>query len=156
MIQRLTDKPIAIASDHRGFALKARLIEWLQTNGYELSDWGTHSDTARVDALDYALRLVAEIKEARSDFAIGICGSGQMMSITANRFPFVRATLLHAPGESVLARQHGDANMLVLGAHTMDGAAAAEILKAFLETAAMGDRYAARRERLAQLDISGL
>lgn len=156
MIQRLTDKPIALASDHRGVALKARLIGWLQGNSYAVKDCGTDSVSERVDALDYALRLVAEIKQARSDFAIGICGSGQMMAITANRFPFVRATLLHDPSESAPARQHGDANMLVLGADTTDGAAAEEILKAFLETAAMGDRYAARRERLAQLDLSGL
>lgn len=154
MIQKLTDKPISIAADHRGVTLKARLKAWLLANGYLVTDCGTDSGDERVDAMDYALRLAAEIKASRSDFAIGICGSGQMMAITANRFPFVRATLLHTAEESVPAREHGDANMLVLGADTTDEAAAEQILKAFLNTAALGDRYAARRERLAKLDIS--
>lgn len=155
MIQRLTAKPISIATDHRGVALKERLKTWLLADGYSVKDCGTDSGAERVDAMDYALQLVAEIKAGRSDFAIGICGSGQMMAITANRFPFMRAALIHTAEESLGARQHGDANMLVLGADTTDNAAAERILKTFLTTAALGDRYAARRERLAKLDISG-
>ncbi|KRB49514.1 RpiB/LacA/LacB family sugar-phosphate isomerase [Phenylobacterium sp. Root700] len=156
MTQKLTDRPISIAADHRGVALKARLKAWLLANGYTVKDCGTDSDAERVDAMDYALQLAAEIKAGRSDFAIGICGSGQMMAITANRFPFIRATLLHAAEETVGAREHGDANMLVLGADATDDVTAEHILKAFLNTAAVGERYAARRERLAKLDISGL
>ena len=134
--------------------MKARLKDWLLAHGYRVKDCGAESDTERVDAMDYALRLVAEIKAGRSDFAVAICGSGQMMAITANRFPFIRATLLHTADESVGARQHGDANMLVLGADLTDAADAERILESFLSTAAQGDRYAARRERLARLDIS--
>ncbi len=156
MSQKLTNKAISIAADHRGVALKARLKGWLRANGYAVTDCGTDSPAERVDAFDYALRLVAEIKEQRSDFAIGICGSGQMMAITANRFPFIRATLLHTAEESAGARQHGDANMLVLGADTLDGATAERILGIFLSTAALDDRYAERRERLARLDVSGV
>lgn len=123
MIQKLTDKPISIAADHRGVVLKERLKGWLLANGYMVKDCGTDGGAERVDAMDYALQLVAEIKASRSDFAIGICGSGQMMAITANRFPFMRATLLHTAEESAGAREHGDANMLVLGADVTDGAA---------------------------------
>ena len=79
-----------------------------------------------------------------------------MMAITANRFPFVWATLLHTVDESVPAREHGDANLLVLGADCTDAATAEDILKAFLDTAALGDRYAARRAKLAKLAISEL
>ena len=156
MTQKLTDKPISIGSDHRGVELKARLKAWLQANGYRVKDCGTDTGAERVDAMDYALQLVADIKDHRSDFAIGICGSGQMMAITANRFPFMRATLLHTAAESVPAREHGDANMLVLGADTVDDATAENILKAFLDTAALGGRYEGRRERLAKLDASAL
>ena len=154
MTQRLTDKPISIATDHRGVVLKERLKAWLLANGYSVKDCGTDSGAERVDAMDYALQLVSEVKASRSDFAIGICGSGQMMAITANRFPFMRATLIHTADESLGARQHGDANMLVLGADTIAADDAEHILKTFLDTAALGDRYAARRERLAKLDIS--
>lgn len=153
---KLTDKPVAIASDHRGVALRARLAAWLRAQDFAVTDCGVDSESERVDAMDYALRIVAEINAGRSDFAIGICGSGQMMAITANRFPFIRATLLHTEAEASPAREHGDANMLVLGSDTIDGATAETILKTFLDTAALGDRYAARRERLAKLDISDL
>lgn len=156
MTDKLTDKPIAIGADHRGVVLKARLKDWLHANGYQVKDCGTDSGAVRVDAMDYALQLATEIKENRSDFAIGICGSGQMMAITANRFPFIRAALLHTAAESVGAREHGDANMLVLGADTLDEATAEDILKIFLGTAAEGGRYAERRERLAKLDASAL
>lgn len=154
MTPKLTDKPISIASDHRGFALKARLKGWLLANGYGVKDCGTDDGAKRVDAMDYALQLVADIKAGRSDFAIGICGSGQMMAMSANRFPFMRAALLHTAEESGPARQHGDANMLVLGADVTGAGVAERILEAFLNTAALGDRYAERRDRLAKLDIS--
>ncbi len=156
MIQKLTDKPVSIATDHRGVGLKARLKGWLLANGYAVTDCGVDGDAERVDAMDYAVRLAAEIKAGRSDFAIAICGSGQMMAITANRFSFIRATLLHTEDESLGARRHGDANMLVLGADVTDADTAERILEVFLNTAALGDRYAERRERLAKLDPSGL
>jgi ribose 5-phosphate isomerase B len=154
MTRRLTAKPIAIAADHRGVALKARLKTWLSAHEYAVSDLGVESDTERVDAMDYAVALVAEIKHGRSDFAIGICGSGQMMAMTANRFSIIRATLVHSPIEASWARQHGDANMLVLGADTIDAATAEQAVGVFLTTTVLGDRYAERRERLARLDIS--
>jgi ribose 5-phosphate isomerase B len=156
MSRRLTAKPIAIASDHRGFALKEHLKAWLAAHDYAMLDCGTDGAAERVDAMDHALALVGEIKHGRSDFAVGICGSGQMMAITANRFPFMRSALLHTPSEAAPAREHGDANMLALGADTVDAATAEQLLGTFLATAALGDRYAARRERLAGLDISAL
>ena len=79
-----------------------------------------------------------------------------MMAMTANRFPFIRATLLHTAEEAGWARQHGDSNVLVLGADVTDGATAQTILGIFVSTAALGDRYAERRTRLAKLDISKL
>jgi ribose 5-phosphate isomerase B len=137
-------------------ALKEHLKSWLRVHDYAISDRGTDNASERVDAMDYAVALAAEIKHGRSDFAVGICGSGQMMAMTANRFPFIRATLLHTAEESLWARQHGDANVLVLGADTIDATTAEQLLGTFLATAALGDRYAARRERLAQLDTSKL
>lgn len=154
MTNKITTRPIAIASDHRGVQMKAHLKTWLEAHGYAITDCGTHTEAERVDAMDYSLRLVSEIKSGRSDYAIGICGSGQMMAITANRFPFIRATLLHTADEAAPAREHGDANMLVLGADTITAATAEQILEIFLQTPALGDRYAARRDRLAKLDVS--
>lgn len=156
MDRRLTAKPIAIAADHRGFPLKERLKAWLRAHDYAVRDCGADSAAERVDALDYALALVAEIKHGRSDFAVGICGSGQMMAIVSNRFAFMRSALLHTASEAAPAREHGDANMLAIGADTVDAATAEQLLGTFLTTAALGDRYAQRRERLERLDTSKL
>jgi len=153
MTKKLTSKPIAIAADHRGFPLKEHIKGWLQGQGYAVTDCGADSPDLRVDALDYALKLVREIKQGRSDFAIGICGSGQMMAMTANRFPFIRAALLHTPDEAGPARQHGDANILALGADTISISDTDRMLEIFLATSALGDRYAARRDKLAGLNI---
>lgn len=152
----LAAKPIALAADHRGFALKEHLKTWLGAHGYAVRDCGADGGAERVDAMDYALALVAEIKHGRADFGVGICGSGQMMAIASNRFPFMRSALVHSPGEAALAREHGDANMLAIGADTVDAATAEQLLSTFLTTAALGDHYAARRERLARLDISSV
>jgi len=152
----LTQKPIALGADHRGFPLKEAIKQWLLAHNYKTTDVGTDNADTRVDAMDYALKLVAEIKEGRSDFAIAICGSGQMMAITANRFPFIRAALLHTPSEASLAREHGDANVLALGSDTTSTEDALKILETFLTTEALGDRYAARREKLAALDIGSI
>ena len=62
MTQKLTDRPVALASDHRGVALKARLKDWLLAHCYAVRDCGVETDSERVDAMDYALRLVAELK----------------------------------------------------------------------------------------------
>lgn len=147
---------VAIASDHRGFALKESLKAWLTAHGHAVTDCGADDATTRVDAMDHALALVREVRDDRADFAVGICGSGQMMAITANRFPFMRAALLHTEAEAAPAREHGDANMLALGADTVDIATAARILATFLATASLGGRYAARRDRLARLDVTKL
>jgi len=119
---------------------------WLRAHDYAVADCGTDSPAERVDAMDYALALVAESGS----------GSGQMMAITSNRFPFMRSALLHTTSEAALAREHGDVNMLAIGADTIDATTAEQLLGTFLTTAASGDRYAARRERLARLDISKL
>jgi len=156
MTRRLTTRPIALASDHRGVPLKARLKAWLTAHDYAVRDCGADSAEERVDAMDYAVALAAEIKHGRSDFAVAICGSGQMMAMTANRFPFIRATLLHTAIEATWAREHGDANVLVLGADVTDAATAEQLLETFLTTAALGERYADRRDRLARLDVSAL
>src|SRR5438876_11602466 len=97
---RLTAKPIAIAADHRGFALKEHLKMWLRAHDYAVRDCGADSAAERVDAMDYALALVAEIKHGRADFAVGICGSGQMLVLQYISFPFNRSTLPHTASEA--------------------------------------------------------
>lgn len=141
---------IPIGADHRGFALKAQLISWLEQNGYAPQDLGAHG-AERCDALDYARKLAAELKSHPSPFGILICGSGQAMTMTANRYRHLRAALCGDAAMARTTREHNDANVLVLGADVTPPDAALKILETFLGARFLGGRYAERRDALTAL-----
>ena len=144
---------ILIASDHRGFPLKAQVRSWLEEKGLALKDLGTHSD-ARCDAFDFARALAAELKSGLTQRGILICGSGQAMAMTANRYQHIRAALCTEATSVQLSREHNDANVLVLGADLMTPETARECVETFLNTHFLGGRYTERRDRL--MDLGGL
>ena len=109
---------ILIAADHRGFPLKARLLEWLKEKGFAPKDLGAHSDE-RCDAIDFAKKLAEELKTHPEQRGILICGSGQAMAMTANRYQHIRAALCTETTSARLSREHNDANVLVLGGDIM-------------------------------------
>ena len=141
---------IPIGADHRGYALKAQFISWLEQNGYAPKDLGAHS-TERCDALDYAQALAAEFKSNSLQFGILICGSGQAMTMTANRYQHLRAALCGSLAMARTTREHNDANVLVIGADFTPHDEALKILQAFLETTFLGGKYAERRDALTAL-----
>ncbi|HTI68311.1 MAG TPA: RpiB/LacA/LacB family sugar-phosphate isomerase [Caulobacteraceae bacterium] len=141
---------IPIGADHRGYALKAQFIGWLEQNGYAPKDLGAHSPE-RCDALDYAEKLAAEFKSNPIQFGILICGSGQAMTMTANRYRHLRAALCGSVAMAKTTREHNDANVLVLGADFTPQDEALKILQAFLDTKFLGGRYAERRDALTAL-----
>ena len=106
---------IPIGADHRGYALKARFITWLETHGYEAKDLGTNS-ADRCDALDFAKKMATEFNSNSAQFGVLICGTGQAMAMTANRYQKLRAALCTSVEMARLAREHNDANVLALGA----------------------------------------
>ena len=85
-------QPILIAADHRGFSLKAKVVGWFKEHGYAPKDLGTDSEE-RCDALDYARKVALELKGNSDQFGILICGTGQAMAMTANRYKNIRAAL---------------------------------------------------------------
>ena len=151
-----TSKKVLIASDHAGFALKEALEAELRSLGYAVEDLGPASD-ASTDYADYAHPLAERVSSGEADRGVLLCGTGLGMSYTANRYPHVRAAVAWTPEIAVLAREHNDANVLVLPARfvgTEDGKA---ILKAWLETPFAGGRHArriAKIERDAATDTS--
>ncbi len=115
---------IWIASDHAGFALKEELKK-----EFLLHDLGCENE----ESCDYPLfahRLCSQMEE--DDKGILICGTGIGMSITANRYKNIRAALCLTPEMAQLARQHNDANVLVLGARIIDTQTANACVKTFL------------------------
>jgi ribose 5-phosphate isomerase B len=141
---------IPIGADHRGYALKVQCISWLEQNGHAPKDLGAHGPE-RCDALDYAQALAAAFKSDPAQSGILICGSGQAMAMTANRYQQLRAALCSDVAMAKTAREHNDANVLVLGADFTPPDEALKILRTFLDTKFLGGKYAERRDALTAL-----
>lgn len=138
-----------IASDHAGFALKQELIAQLaKQTAYQVIDLGPTNDQ-RVDYPDYADQVVKQLKDSSAtDRGLLICGSGQGMSIRANRYPFIRAGLCASEESVLLARQHNDINVLCLGARLLSVELAKELVTLFLVTPFEGGRHQLRVDKL--------
>jgi ribose 5-phosphate isomerase B len=140
-------KTILIASDHAGFALKETLEAELTALGYSVDDLGPSSD-ASVDYADYAHPLAQRISEGKAERGVLMCGTGLGMSYTANRYPRVRAAVAWTPEIAALAREHNDANVLVLPARFVGEEEGRAILKAWLDTPFAGGRHTRRVEKI--------
>ena len=139
---------IAIGADHAGYGLKTILVEELAALGYQALDLGTGGEES-VDYPDFAQAVVAALKDEKADRGVLVCGSGIGMSIAANRHPGIRAALCHDEESARLARQHNNANVLVLGARVIGAETAKQCLKVFLTTEFEAGRYARRVAKLA-------
>ena len=143
-------KPIAIASDHAGFAMKSVVVEHLSARSVACLDLGTNS-TASVDYPDFAGLVAEAIARGDSDRGILICGTGIGISMAANRHPHIRAALCHDVTSTRLARLHNDANVLALGARMLGEAVALDCVDVFLDAAFEGGRHTRRIEKMARL-----
>src|SRR5687768_16092343 len=138
---------IAIAADHAGLDLKSLLLEELRQSGFEVLDLGTNSPDS-VDYPDFADSLAGAIKKGRVSRGILVCGTGIGISIAANRHKGVRAALCRDVTDARLAREHNDANVLVLGGRTTGAETAKDCLRSFLSTAFSGGRHVRRVEKM--------
>jgi ribose 5-phosphate isomerase B len=139
---------VAIAADHGGFELKSVLVPELRALGFAVLDLGTTNSDA-VDYPDMAERLTAAMREGRAARGVLICGSGIGMSIAVNRHRELRGALVHDALTARLARQHNDANVLVLGGRLLGPELAKDCLKTFFTTPFDGGRHARRVAKLS-------
>ena len=144
----MSPETIAIAADHAGYELKSALKQRLIEQGFDVVDLGTDT-TESVDYPDFARALADAIGDGRTARGVLLCGSGIGMSIAANRFPGVRAALVHDAETARLARQHNDANVLVMAARGIEASVAEDCLDAFLTTSFEGGRHRRRVRKLA-------
>lgn len=142
-----SSSPIIMASDHAGFTLKQTIKADLVAAGLAVEDCGPDS-TASVDYPDFGKRVARKIADDPSRRGILICGTGIGMSITANRFPKVRAALCNDLFSAVMSRRHNDANILVMGGRVIGEDLAREIVRVWLETPFDGGRHQRRVEKL--------
>lgn len=121
---------VLIAADHAGVAVKAELVAFLASLGLEARDLGPH-DTTPCDYPDFAHELARAVVAGQGRWGILICGSGIGMSIAANKIPGARAALCHDGYTARMARQHNDANVLVLGARVLGPEILRECIREF-------------------------
>lgn len=143
---------VTIAADHAGYSLKQYLVGLLRAAGYTVEDVGTHGE-APVDYPDYARQVAEPVVLGRADRGIFICGSGQGAAIAANRIPGARAAVATDPYSARQSVEHGDANVLCLGAQVLGQGLAWTLTQLWLESRFSGDeRHRRRLAKLAALD----
>jgi len=139
---------IVIASDHAGVDYKARLISYLEYNGFIVSDFGPETEDS-VDYPDYAHKVAKEVSEGKVDFGVLLCGSGNGINMSANKHKEIRSALCWKKEIAVLARLHNDANILTLPARFISYEQAQEITNIFLTTEFEGGRHQKRVNKIA-------
>ena len=135
---------VAVGADHAGVGLKQHLAAWLQDQGHEVIDFGTHS-TEPVDYPDYAEAVGRAVLDGRAERGLVVCGSGVGASVAANKLPGIRAGLCHDTYSAAQGVLHDDVNMLILGARVIGPALAAEIVAAFSLAEFTGEERHVRR-----------
>ncbi|WP_439880794.1 ribose 5-phosphate isomerase B [Pontibacter sp. MBLB2868] len=139
---------IAIGGDHAGFTYKRMLTEVLKSLGHEVLDFGPDSE-ASVDYPDHVHPLAKAVVNKDADFGVLICGSGNGVAITANKYQDIRAALCWTPELAKLAREHNDANVLCIPARFVSEDVAKEMLTTFLKTDFEGGRHQNRVNKIA-------
>ncbi|MBT1248251.1 MULTISPECIES: ribose 5-phosphate isomerase B [unclassified Thermosipho (in: thermotogales)] len=142
---------IAIGSDHAGFELKEKIKDFLKEKDIEVIDVGTNS-TQSVDYPDFAKEVGKCVVKKEADFGILICGTGIGMSIAANKIKGIRAALCTIPEMGKLARQHNNANILVLPGRLIGFELASWIVDAFLNSDFEGGRHERRLNKISHLE----
>ncbi|MEW6002254.1 MAG: ribose 5-phosphate isomerase B [Nitrospirota bacterium] len=142
---------IAIGCDHAGFELKSEIVELLNDLGMEHIDYGTNGPES-VDYPDFGERVSEAVSSGRIDRGILICGTGIGMSIVANKFPGIRASLCNDLFIAKMSRLHNDANILVLGGRIIGKDLAKEIVRVWISTPFEGERHSLRLRKIFQIE----
>lgn len=142
---------ILLGSDHGGLELKDAIAAFLTERGIAFEDCGTF-DSASVDYPDYAEKVAGAVSRGEADSGILFCGTGIGISIAANKFPNVRAALVTDTFMAQMAKEHNNANILVLGGRTTSTETGRAIVAAWLDADFAGGRHQARLDKISVLE----
>ncbi|BAI79978.1 ribose 5-phosphate isomerase B [Deferribacter desulfuricans SSM1] len=146
----MPDKKIALGSDHGGFRLKEEIKNYLESKGFEAIDFGTESESS-VDYPDFAFKVVKAIINGDVEKGIIMCGTGIGISITANRFPGIRAALCWDSFTAKMSRLHNNSNLLAMGGRIIGVELAKDIVDTWLSTEFEGGRHERRINKIDEL-----
>ncbi len=141
---------IPIASDHAGYESKEIAKKILEELGYLTVDFGTHSSDS-VDYPEFAVQVAKKVDSGEHELGVLICGSGQGMCMTANKFPNVRAALVYSPTVAELSRQHNNANIICLPGRELNEEQIRQILKSWFDAGFEGGRHERRVQKIHTL-----
>lgn len=141
------EKPIGLASDHAGFALKSYIVNLFDEHGIKYTDFGTYSADS-VDYPDYAHKLGKAIDDKTCDFGIAICGTGNGINMALNKHQSVRSALCWNTEIAKLARLHNNANILTLPGRIVTEQEAYDMITAFFNTGFEGGRHQQRIDKI--------
>lgn len=141
---------IPIASDHAGFEAKEKVKKLLEELGHMPVDFGTHSEES-VDYPEFAVQVAEKIDSGEHELGILICGSGQGVCMTANKYANVRAALVYDEHSAEMTRRHNNANILCLPGRRLDDETLKAVVKKWLNTNFEGGRHERRADKITSL-----
>ena len=142
---------IAIGCDHAGLELKNEIIKLLSGLGIDCIDYGTNTPES-VDYPDFGEKVSEAVSSGEIERGILICGTGIGMSIVANKFPGIRASLCNDLFTAQMSRRHNDANVLVIGGRIVGQDLAKEIVKTWVNTPFDGSRHVNRLKKITLIE----
>ena len=145
------EQTISLGADHGGFTLKESIKAFLQKEGYQVDDCGTHS-TESVDYPDFAYEVARRVSEGKSWRGIMIDGAGIGSCMVANKVPGVRAAMCYDHATAVNSREHNDANVLTIGAGLIGPNLAIQIVQTWLSTEFAGGRHLRRVDKIMTIE----
>jgi ribose 5-phosphate isomerase B len=143
---------IVLGSDHGGFKLKEAIKALLQSRSITVLDLGTNNGDDSVDYPDFGESVSRKVSQGEAEKGILVCGTGIGMSIVANKFPGVRAALAADTYMAKMAKQHNNANILVLGGRVLDENEAREMVATWLDSSFEGGRHQSRLDKISALE----
>ncbi|MBM9503349.1 RpiB/LacA/LacB family sugar-phosphate isomerase [Actinacidiphila acididurans] len=143
---------IAVAADHNGVALKARLAAWLTAHGHRVDDRGAHAAEPRTDYPPLCADVCRHVTEGTADRGIVLGGSGLGETIACNKIRGIRAGLCHDEWSARISRGNNDANVLVLAAKVITPETAEHVLAVWLDTPFRGGEHRRRLDQIAALE----
>jgi len=141
---------IPIASDHAGFEAKELAKKILEDLDHEPLDFGTHSPDS-VDYPDYAIQVAKSVHSGEHELGILVCGSGQGMCMTANKFPKVRGALVYSIESARMTRLHNNANVLCLPGRVLSEQELKDVITEWFTTEFEGGRHERRVNKIHSL-----